>query len=166
MICEKMCISAVLDSDSEKQITEIQRAVGRRECVAHITLGVYESVEADDITAWAEEFSKGRKQIGISYSGIGVVSGKLIYAIPRVNGELWHLYEELHKKYDEFANSYTSLAVGRWTPHTVLCAYSPERFETANKLFREISGRIIGLKVVDCTADRFEVVYYKALGES
>lgn len=158
MVGNKICVALLLDNDSECKIIDIQKALGRKECVAHITVGVYESIETDLLVKWAGDFCGTHSPIDIVYTGIGVMDNLFLYAIPDRSDELTELYNEFHMKFDEYCTEFTSRAVGNWTPHTSLCKYSPERADIAAKAFNGIQGKIIGLKVIDCTDGKFNII--------
>lgn len=156
MICEKLCVSALLDDATEAELIGLQRAIGRREYAAHITLGVYETVDTGALLEWAEEIAAESRAFEVMYTGIGVMLPPFLYAMPRQSDELTRLYRRLHLRFDGFCTRFTSLSGGSWTPHTTLGSYSPEKVDIAVRRFRELRGRIVGLKTVDCSNGGFK----------
>lgn len=159
MANNKVCVAAVLDSESEMKIIDIQKALGRREFSAHITLGVYENINDDKIIGWTEKFAVKARRIGIYYAGIGIMEAPFIYAMPRMSDELSRMHRDYHMHFDEYSTKWTSLSDNIWTPHTTLGMYSVESVDIAVKMFRIIEGELIGLKVVNCIENKYEVIY-------
>lgn len=128
---------------------------------SHITLGTYENIDRQELIDHTKYFCENYTQINIAYTGIGIMSQSynFLYIIPRVTTELLTLYKCFHQRLDEYCNDFTSFAKWKWTPHTTLCGYTKEVVDTVVQKMQYIEGKIIGLKLIDCTDDDYAELY-------
>lgn len=159
---KKLSVCALLDTDAKNAIESLQYKLRRTKPSGHITIATYESFDPETLIKYTQEFCKGQPKIDIAYNGVGVMTAKdmynsFIYAIPKVSHEVSRLHYDFHQKYDEHATGYTSLNPNTWNPHTSLCPYSIPRMRKCIKNFENITGKLIGMKVVDVN-DRWNVI--------
>lgn len=147
---EKLCVVAMTDEESEQRIIGLQRIAGRTsDFASHITIATYTGICKDELVPYVKSFCAGQNSFSVDYTGIGIFYKSCVFAIPRLNKRLFELYNDFHGKFDEKCNDYTSARVGKWSPHTSLCAQSPEKIQALVNAFEEFTCKITGLKIKD-----------------
>lgn len=154
----KYALVATLDKQGREKIENMQKALGRDdEQSAHITLATYLDLDEKTILDWAELLLERHSAFPISYYGVGVFIRGCIIALPTIPSALMHLYQDVHSRYDEYCNEYTSMKNDRWFPHTALvyCGESqaPQRLLQAREQFDMVDTRVTGLRITRCISD-------------
>lgn len=147
---DKLCVVATMDEASENRIFDLQRAAGRKsDFAAHITIATYTEISEKELIPYVEDFCQRHKAFNVDYTGIGIFYKSCIFAIPRLCKPLYELYTDFHRELDDKCNDYTSMRAGKWSPHTSLCAQSPERVASLLSVFEEFTCTVKGLKIKD-----------------
>ncbi len=132
MMEKKIVVCMLLDRETAGVIEPLQVKLGRPFPSAHITIATYMGIESDIILEYTRKFCQSHSKFNVEYVGVGVLlNGEppLIYAVPRMNSELFEMHKEFHQEYDEYCTGFTSLHPHTWTPHTSLSVYSKEAME-------------------------------------
>jgi 2'-5' RNA ligase len=99
---------------------ETVRRIGN---VHHVSLGVYDEVEADRFSAALAQFAETVEPIAIRLANIGIFPGarSVLYLGPVVTESLLALHWRLHAALGEFASAcWGHYLPGAWVPHVTL----------------------------------------------
>jgi 2'-5' RNA ligase len=123
-IMENKLLSILLlfDDESKERIInlkkELQIPVGEWEKLPHLTLAVYDKeISEVDIVNWAKNIAEDHASFKVELYAVGVFGQRFVFLVPNFSPLLFRMYENVHKKYDEYCNDNTSYKIGKWSPH-------------------------------------------------
>jgi|GEM_PF-5010734 len=157
MFKNKICVCMLLDNNLIDFLETLQKKLGRDNPSGHITIATYENIDPAIILDYTKEFCLQHNKFKLKYTGTGIMPGEypFLFALPKVTNDLIQIHYDFHQKYDYKCIGHTSLYPNCWNPHTSLCSYSAESADICVDYFHEISGHVVGMKVVDVQENEF-----------
>lgn len=122
----------------------------------HLTFGIYNNVNQDDLFYWVDQISRFQKKLVVNFNHLGLFQEGICFAEPCASLELLYLHRTLHAKFDQNCtdkNCLYSLKSKSWVPHTTLAVLEPEQLQKfvpiALTLFQPIQATIEKLVVTE-----------------
>ncbi len=151
-----LCVLWELDSVSRSKLAELSRAAtGSLFLCAgfypHITLGCYESIDDHRLSGYVRQFAAKMRPFPVHFEALGLLNPELPVCFPAFRGGLREYYYDFHRRYDDYADRWTSLAQGLYTPHVSLHSHAGPLDLAAQirltKVFRPFEGRVEGMSL-------------------
>lgn len=122
---KNLCVLWELDQASIARCNELSRAfVGSPFLCSsfhpHITLGCYENVNQKSLNIYVRRFAKDIEAFPVQFNELGLLNPQMPVLLPAFGGKLKNLYGRFHRRFDAFADNWTSKAKGLYTPHVSL----------------------------------------------
>lgn len=122
-----LCVLGVFDETTNehfRQLDEIMQKADLKTLGAyqdtpwHLSLGVYQSLEPEELLAWTKQAVGEMTEITLRFNHIGLFPG-VVFIEPAFSWQLRLFFERLHAKYDDQFGDYgaTSKKHGMYTPH-------------------------------------------------
>lgn len=151
-----LCVMWELDQVSRKRLSSLscQASGSPFLCTSfhpHITLGCYEQVDDRRLLEYVRRFAEKAAPFRVYFEAIGLLNPCLPVCFPAFRGALRQHYFAFHRRFDNYADRWTALSGGLYTPHVSLDgggqpldAEAQRRLEAA---FNPFPGRVEGLSL-------------------
>jgi 2'-5' RNA ligase len=145
-----LTVMAVLDSDTQGRMEEIQKriiqSVGEGTQTMgipfHITLGSYATSKLEAVISVIKRVAADTKPFEIELSGLGSFGDRVLFIKPDISHELLHLRSFFE---NDYANGY------EWVPHATLFCGEDKQVRAARELVSSIylpeSAKIVGIEL-------------------
>ena len=162
----------ILDEETNVKLDEIRKAlevfdIKYKPIYGHITFASFINIDVDKILQYTKKFAQEIKTFDINCSALGFLSSNCIACIPSTTGKILEYYEEYHKEFDSYCNTWTSMADGLWLPHISLYSNDTENLGAIIgemlKRFTQFKGRIIRMELSILDGDKFDTIYSQDL---
>ena len=143
-----------LDGESMRKLTVLaQAAAGDAPLPSslhpHITLGTYEDIEEHWLRRHVAAFAQTVTRFPVRFEEVGLLSPGCAVCFPAFVGGLREHYLRFHRRLDRYADRWTSLQRGLYTPHVSLygCQSRVERpaQRRLSEAFRPFDGQVVSL---------------------
>lgn len=151
-----LCALWELDEGSRERLRALSLAVSGRDfhCASfhpHITLGCYEQIEDRQLRPWLRSFSRQIAPFSVSFAEVGLLASDCAACFPAFSGRLRQHYLAFHERFDDYADRWTRLSNGLYTPHVTLLAAEGQIERAAQErlleAFTPFTGRVEGLSL-------------------
>lgn len=120
-----LCVLWELDAVSRARLEELSHAASGSPFLCsdfhpHITLGCYEGIDDKRLDSYVSRFAKGLSAYAVHFEALGLLNPELPVCFPAFRDELKEHYFAFHRQYDEYADQWTAVAKGLYTPHVSL----------------------------------------------
>ena len=169
-----LCVLWELDPHSYLRLQELSRAVAgsRFLCASfhpHITLGCYEQIEDRQLRPWVRAFAGRIAPFAVRFEEVGLLTSDQSACFPAYTGGLRQHYAAFHERFDEYADRWTSVAGGLYTPHVSLYdgpgAVDDQAKVSLQKAFAPFEGRAVALSLSWVRGeDDYQILARYALG--
>ena len=137
----------------------------------HITLGCYEGIDDKRMTEYVRRFAGRLQPFSVCFEALGLLNPELPVCFPAFRDGLKEHYFAFHRRFDNYADRWTAVAQGLYTPHVSL--YCREgMLDTASKIrlteaFMPFEGMVEGMSLSWIRGeDDYEVIATYAIGPS
>lgn len=151
-----LCVLWELDGISRAKLSELSRQASGSPflCASfhpHITLGCYEQADDRRLQNYVRRFAKGLAPFQVDFEALGLLSRDLPVCFPAFRGGLREYYFAFHRRFDNYADKWTALSTGLYTPHVSLDCGGGELDAAAQarlaETFAPFSGSAVGLSL-------------------
>lgn len=171
-----LCVLWEPDADSAARLEALARAASGSAflCTAfhpHITLGCYLDIQEEALAAYMREFAKQVSPFPLAFEEIGLLTPTVAACFPACVGGLRQHHQAFHQRYDEYADRWTSLSGGLYTPHVSLYTgpgeVDADALRRLSRAFTPFCGtaRVLALSWIKGEED-YEILLRVPLGES
>lgn len=120
-----LCVMWEPDAESAARLKMLARAASGSAflCAAfhpHITLGCYQNINEKQLSQYMQAFAEKVSPFPLYFEETGLLSPTIATCFPAYRGGLRQHYLAFHQRYDEYADRWTSLSGGLYTPHVSL----------------------------------------------
>ena len=117
----------------------------------HITLGTYTDIEEHWLKRHVAGFAKEVAAFPVQFEEVGLLSACCAVCFPAFLGPLKEHYLRFHQRLDRYADRWTSLQSGLYTPHVSLYGGEPRVDRAAQRrlseAFQPFEGRVVSLSL-------------------
>lgn len=143
------------DRSTERLVALAQAAAGDAPLPGslnpHITLGTYEEIEEGWLRRHVAAFAEGMVAFAVRFEEVGLLSPCCAVCFPAFQGPLKEHYLRFHKRLDRYADRWTSLESGLYTPHVSLYGIEPRVDRPAQRrlsaAFKPFDGQVVSLSL-------------------
>ena len=170
-----LCVLWEPDANSAARLEALARAASGSAflCTAfhpHITLGCYLDIQEETLAAYMQAFAKQISPFPLAFEEIGLLTPTVAACFPACVGGLRHHHQAFHQRYDEYADRWTSLSGGLYTPHVSLYTgpgeVDADALRRLSRAFAPFCGtaRVLALSWIKGEED-YEILLRVPLGE-
>ncbi|WP_102399665.1 hypothetical protein [Haloimpatiens massiliensis] len=165
---KEVCAIWILDETTNKKLEELRKvletfSIEYNPLYGHITFASFMDVDVDEILQYTKKFSQGKKSFDINCSALGFLTTNCIACIPSTSGNLLKYYEEYHKEFDSYCNTWTKADTGLWMPHISLYHSETEDLSPIigemSKKFIQFKGKVVRMELSVVNENDFDIVY-------
>ncbi len=151
-----LCVLWELDAASQAKLEDLSRAAAGSPflCTSfhpHITLGCYEGIDDRRLGSYTRRFAKRVKPFPIRFEELGLLNPDLPVCFPAFQGGLKDYYFDFHRRFDSYADRWTAVALGLYTPHVSIYsrvgALDSAAQSRLTEAFTPFEGRAEGLSL-------------------
>ncbi len=149
-----LCAIWELDALSIRRLENLSLEAGGQSALCenfhpHITLGTYEDMEETTLARYIREFAEHVAPYEVRFSGVGLLGPNCSVCLPDFSGGLKAHYHAFHQRFDTYADKWTRLENGLYTPHVSLYGEDGPLLQTVldrlKAAFAPFSGEVTGL---------------------
>ena len=149
-----LCAIWELDALSVSRLENLSLEAGGQSVLCanfhpHITLGTYEDMEETLLARYIRGFAGQLAPFEVRFSGVGLLGPNCSVCLPDFSGGLLAHYHAFHQRFDNYADKWTRLANGLYTPHVSLYGedgpLSHTVLDRLRAAFAPFSGEVTGL---------------------
>lgn len=115
----------------------------------HITLGTYDDIDESKLAPYVAAFAAKVRAFPVKLEAVGLLSPSCAVCFPAYEGGLKAHYPRFHRRFERYADRWTSLKGGLYTPHISLYSEEPQVSREAQmrltEAFRPFRGRVQSL---------------------
>ena len=171
-----LCVLWELDAASRARLEELSRAAAGSPFLCtgfhpHITLGCYEGIDDQRMTSYVRRFAGRLQPFSVCFESLGLLNPELPVCFPAFRDGLKEHYFAFHRRFDNYADRWTAVAQGLYTPHVSLYCRDG-MLDTAAKIrlteaFTPFEGMVEGISLSWIRGeDDYEVIATYAIGPS
>lgn len=151
-----------------EMINDIAERTGKRymtenDIPPHISLGVFSSSDEDAVTDDLISFADTLSPADIEFEKPGSFGNSVLFLPPKENAFLRSANKSLHDMMPFSPAEGGNYLPGKWVPHCSICVLLdeetfPAAYETAERMFSPIKGRITRLVLAECYPYREKMI--------
>ncbi len=160
------------DKQTEDRISQIINSVAERtgnrymlenSIPPHVSLGIFGTDDEEAITEHFRSFAKTLSPADIVFDKTGSFGNVVLFLPPAENGFLRSANKSLHDMMPFSPAEGGNYLPGKWVPHCSICVLLdeetfPAAYETAERMFSPIKGRITRLVLAECYPYREKMI--------